>query len=201
MANELYHHGIKGQKWGVRRFQNKNGTLTNAGKKRYSDSSESTEKEALSQKNRHARSAKSLQRDVEDLRKHGYRSEADAVQKVADREKAKAVEKYNKDRSVANKVKTYNKKYDEWNKAQESADAKWAEVQEKRAKMGKNAISRILASAKNKTAEAKDYNRAYEDWNKAQEKADAKWNATQAAYAETGRNAISRIFNNIKYRP
>lgn len=33
----LYHHGIKGQKWGVRRFQKKDGTLTSEGKKRYSD--------------------------------------------------------------------------------------------------------------------------------------------------------------------
>lgn len=33
----LYHHGIKGQKWGVRRFQDKNGSLTPAGKERYND--------------------------------------------------------------------------------------------------------------------------------------------------------------------
>lgn len=33
--NELYHHGVKGMKWGVRRYQNKDGTLTDAGKKRY----------------------------------------------------------------------------------------------------------------------------------------------------------------------
>ena len=32
--NELYHHGIKGQKWGVRRYQNKDGSLTAAGKNR-----------------------------------------------------------------------------------------------------------------------------------------------------------------------
>lgn len=33
-TNELYHHGVKGMKWGVRRYQNKDGTLTAAGKKR-----------------------------------------------------------------------------------------------------------------------------------------------------------------------
>ena len=33
MQNELYHHGIKGMKWGVRRYQNKDGSLTSAGKK------------------------------------------------------------------------------------------------------------------------------------------------------------------------
>lgn len=35
MESSLQHHGIKGQKWGRRRFQNKDGTLTPAGKKRY----------------------------------------------------------------------------------------------------------------------------------------------------------------------
>ena len=37
MQSHIYlaHHGIKGQKWGVRRFQNKDGSLTSAGRKRY----------------------------------------------------------------------------------------------------------------------------------------------------------------------
>lgn len=36
MGETLAHHGIKGMKWGVRRFQKENGSLTVAGKKRYS---------------------------------------------------------------------------------------------------------------------------------------------------------------------
>lgn len=35
MSNELTHHGIIGQKWGVRRFQNSDGSLTSRGRERY----------------------------------------------------------------------------------------------------------------------------------------------------------------------
>lgn len=39
MDNQLQHWGIKGMRWGVRRYQNKDGSLTGAGKKRYNKSS------------------------------------------------------------------------------------------------------------------------------------------------------------------
>ena len=34
-GDTLYHHGIKGQKWGIRRFQNEDGSLTSAGREHY----------------------------------------------------------------------------------------------------------------------------------------------------------------------
>lgn len=73
--DELYHHGILGQKWGVRRYQNKDGSLTAAGKKR---------------RDRYERAADAAERDADDLRKHGYIKEAEAVQRVADKNRSKS---------------------------------------------------------------------------------------------------------------
>lgn len=44
MPMELYHHGIKGQKWGVRRYQFADGSYTPAGKKRYQNNQNNTER-------------------------------------------------------------------------------------------------------------------------------------------------------------
>ena len=40
--NCLEHHGILGMRWGVRRFQNKDGSLTTAGEKRYNTPQDAT---------------------------------------------------------------------------------------------------------------------------------------------------------------
>ena len=59
--NELYHHGIKGMHWGVRRFQNPDGTLTAAGKRREQANSDRTaRKEATRKRDWNAKNASQL---------------------------------------------------------------------------------------------------------------------------------------------
>lgn len=54
MDNELQHHGIKGQKWGVRRYQNEDGSLTQEGLARKKKMERLANDERLSKKERKA---------------------------------------------------------------------------------------------------------------------------------------------------
>lgn len=90
--SELYHHGIKGMHWGVRRYQNPDGTLTPRGRKRYEKDLNKLDKKA----SQHAADA--------DM----YANRADARLKAAseadtDRKKNKLLKKAAKDRLLADK--------------------------------------------------------------------------------------------------
>lgn len=88
MDNNLQHHGIPGQKWGVRRFQNKDGSLTKAGKERKNSDTFNT--------NRLKKAIEAGKKDVDSLRKSGYMEEADAVAKVVAKNQAKLDTAYEK---------------------------------------------------------------------------------------------------------
>lgn len=80
---ELYHHGIKGQKWGVRRFQNKDGSLTPAGKKRYDEPNSHSDKKEKQYKIPQNKSLHRLK--LEDKYKQQGFSKEEAEQKAAKR--------------------------------------------------------------------------------------------------------------------
>ena len=70
----LEHHGILGQKWGVRRFQNKDGSLKPAGKKRYQNEDGSLTSEG--KKREQERNFKEAQK----TQRRGYRSSYDRME-------------------------------------------------------------------------------------------------------------------------
>ena len=67
MDNEqIYHHGVLGMKWGVRRYQNKDGSLTAAGKKRLADNNDSEESKNSTETNNSSSTAKKTIKDLSD---------------------------------------------------------------------------------------------------------------------------------------
>jgi hypothetical protein len=67
MANNyIYHHGVLGMKWGVRRYQNKDGSLTAAGKKRLADDDDSNESKKSTETSSSSTPAKKTIKDLSD---------------------------------------------------------------------------------------------------------------------------------------
>ena len=94
MNNELQHHGILGMKWGVRRYQNEDGSLTPAGQKRYNT----------------MRDASAYAKARGDVWKRSYDDEKKSIQKYK--------EKY----SGENGLKKYKKDWDDPNMSDKEAE-------------------------------------------------------------------------------
>ena len=91
MNDELYHYGILGMRWGVRRYQKKDGTLTNSGKKRYDKEMErlKAEEKIIKNKNRTQSKLEKLEakrKSVEELKKNLNKPKEKSVKEYSDAE-------------------------------------------------------------------------------------------------------------------
>ena len=122
--DELVHHGIKGQKWGVRRFQNKDGSLTAKGKKRYNDDEYDEERERLEQETAARRGVKYVRKtkkereaeDAENEKQFNARLEKDTAAQKRTEDRMKEVDKKLQakyDLSSMEDLDKYYKEYDE----------------------------------------------------------------------------------------
>ena len=102
-SDELYHYGVLGMKWGVRRYRNKDGSLTSAGKKRQAMLDSKLNKETAKLNKRNA--SKNWDRAYRDMTKITFNS---AKRKARDQ----VFEKAHSDYQSANKAhKQANKDY------------------------------------------------------------------------------------------
>ena len=94
----LEHHGVKGQRWGVRRFQNKDGSLTNAGRKRLGYSTKDVKSAVI-------KGGKTVGGAVATVGKAGYNLGKKAAVAVKAHSEKKKAEKLEKKKEKASKTR------------------------------------------------------------------------------------------------
>lgn len=106
MENDvLIHWGVKGMKWGVRRYQNSDGSLTPAGKKRYSDGMNFVERAKAKKKAKQRAENLKKARAVKAERKEKLSKDKLSIKEMTDKEIQDRINRLEMEKKYASLVK------------------------------------------------------------------------------------------------
>lgn len=196
--NYLAHHGIKGQKWGIRRYQNEDGTLTPEGQKRYDRYNEviaglntvnsGLKRQYMAKNHKNGPYGRKILRSIS----------------VNERD-IKTLEE-RRDKLLINKKKIaseYSKEYDKATALDDEADVMFKKVYKQYKALGSNFIARMISVSKaqkgNGTKEANEYLKAFDEANKKGDLAYEHWQKAEELYKKLGKTKIGRVIAAAKY--
>ncbi len=194
MNNELYHYGVKGMKWGVRKKPEYTGQAKSAHDRMLV--AKQTKKSAKKAYNKAFNKSSSL------YGAYGSGSKKRLNDTAA---KAKAANKANAEYKKAKTdfkkatVKEYNKVGKQLDKISDRVYESDRAAKNAYKALGKNRVSRIINAAKGKSPEAKAYYKTVDKLLRDKEAYEEKYDEFKKAYRNTGRNYADRILNNVRY--
>ena len=151
MSNtELYHHGVKGQRWGIRRYQNKDGSLTSYGKRRYAKelAKLEAEKKRVRQQEQTAKKMKKLDDMRKDIDERKKALNPDDTPESAKQQKAPSVPKKRKLSELSNEeIQAKIDRMNLENKYKELAQAQIDAVSKKEVSKGRKFTEEVLEKA------------------------------------------------------
>lgn len=119
----LAHHGIKGQKWGVRRWQNADGSLTDAGRIHYGYG-DPRERMSYSERQKYSKKLKrDIKRHERAFNRTWYRQSIEAAQDKHNANYRKAYKRYGDDIDNSEEAKNMWDAYDKANRLEEESDS------------------------------------------------------------------------------